>query len=67
VTQDLGPVIWTKFLKTAMLHVVLDWQQKYKTVLEKAFLFSFWRFYLLWLWCQQIRETIILRDENFFP
>jgi hypothetical protein len=37
----------TKFLKIAMLHVVLDWQQTYKTVLEKAFFLSFWRFYLL--------------------
>jgi hypothetical protein len=29
-----------------MLHVVLDWQKIYKTVLEKAFFFSFWHFYL---------------------
>ena len=39
-------MILTKFLKIAMLRVVLDWQKIYKTVLEKAFFFSFWRFYL---------------------
>jgi hypothetical protein len=36
----------TKVLKTAMLHVVLDWQNIYKIVLEKAFFFILWRFYL---------------------
>ncbi len=41
-------VILTKFSKIAMLHVVLDWQNKNKTVLEKAFFLSFWRFYLFW-------------------
>ncbi len=29
-----------------MLHVVLDRQEKSKTILEKAFFFIFWRFYL---------------------
>jgi hypothetical protein len=29
-----------------MLHVVLDWQKIYKIVLEKAFFFILWRFYL---------------------
>jgi hypothetical protein len=29
-----------------MLHVVLDWQKTYKIVLEKAFFFFLWRFYL---------------------
>ncbi len=29
-------MILTKFLKIAMLHVVLDWQKIYETVLEKA-------------------------------
>jgi hypothetical protein len=39
-------VILTKFLKTTMLHVVLDWRKIYKIVLEKAFFFTLWRFYL---------------------
>jgi hypothetical protein len=39
-------VILTKFLKIALLHVVLDWQNIYKTILEKAFFFIFWYFYL---------------------
>ncbi len=41
-----GPVILTKFLKIAMLHIVLDWQMIYKTVFVKAFFVFFWRFYL---------------------
>jgi hypothetical protein len=36
-------VILTKFLKIALLHVVLDRQ---KTILEKAFFYIFWYFYL---------------------
>jgi hypothetical protein len=32
-------VIFTKLLKIAMLHVVLDFQKIYKIVLEKAVLF----------------------------
>ncbi len=39
-------MILTKFLKIAMLHVVLDWQKIYMTVLDKALFFSFWHFYL---------------------
>jgi hypothetical protein len=39
-------VILTKFLKIAMPHVVLDWQKISKTILEKAFFFIFWCFYL---------------------
>ncbi len=39
-------MILTKFLKIALLHVVLDWQKIYKTILEKAFFFIFWCFYL---------------------
>jgi hypothetical protein len=38
-------VILTKFLKIAMLHVVLDWQKTYKIVSEKAFFFILWCFY----------------------
>jgi hypothetical protein len=38
------PVILTKFSKTDMLHVVLDWQKINKTVLEKAFFFKFLAF-----------------------
>ncbi len=41
-----GPVILTKLWKISMLHVVLDWQQIYKTVLKKAFILVFWRFHL---------------------
>jgi hypothetical protein len=47
-----GPVILTKiFLKIDMLHGVLDWQKLYKIVLEKAFFFILWRFYLFWFFC----------------
>ncbi len=41
-----GPVILTKFLKIDLLHVVFDWQNIYKTILEKAFFLIFWCFYL---------------------
>jgi hypothetical protein len=34
------------FFKLTMLHVVLDRQEISKTILEKAFFFIFWRFYL---------------------
>ncbi len=34
------------FFKLTMLHVVLDWQEISKTILEQAFFFIFWRFYL---------------------
>ncbi len=34
------------FLKIAMLYVVLDWQKISKIVLEKAFFFIVWHFYL---------------------
>jgi hypothetical protein len=30
-------VILTKFLKIALLHVVLNWQKIYKTILERHF------------------------------
>jgi hypothetical protein len=39
-------VILTKFSKMAMLHVVLNWQKISKTILEKAFFFIVWHFYL---------------------
>jgi hypothetical protein len=39
-------VILTKFFKIALLHEVLNWQKIYKTILEKAFFFIFWCFYL---------------------
>jgi hypothetical protein len=34
------------FFKLTMLHVVLDWQKISKTILEKAFFFILWCFYL---------------------
>ncbi len=40
-------MILTKFSKIAMLHVVLNRQNISKTILEKAFFFIVWRFYLL--------------------
>jgi hypothetical protein len=46
-------MILTKFLKIAMLHVVLDWQKIYKTILEKALFFILWRFYLFWVFVLQ--------------
>jgi hypothetical protein len=33
----VGPVILTNLFKTAMLHVVLDWQKIFKNVSDKAF------------------------------
>jgi hypothetical protein len=42
-------VILTKFSKFAMLHVVLNRQKIYKTILEKAFFFIVWRFYLFFV------------------
>ncbi len=39
-------MILTKFLKIALLHVVLEWQKIHKTILEKAFFLIFWCFYL---------------------
>jgi hypothetical protein len=39
-------VILTKCLQIALLHVVLDWQKIYKSILEKAFFLIFWCFYL---------------------
>ncbi len=39
-------MILTKILKIALLHVVLDWQKIYKTILEKVFFLIFWCFYL---------------------
>ncbi len=39
-------MILTKFLKFALLHVVLEWKKRYKTILEKAFFLIFWCFYL---------------------
>jgi hypothetical protein len=40
------PVIVTTFLKIPVLYVVLDWQEIYKTVIEKAFVFILLHFYL---------------------
>jgi hypothetical protein len=39
-------VILTKFLKIAMLHVVLNRQRISKTILKKAFFFIVWHVYL---------------------
>jgi hypothetical protein len=44
-------VILTKFLKIAMLQVVLDWQKIYKAMLEKALFFTFWPFCLFFGSC----------------
>jgi hypothetical protein len=47
-----GPVIWTKFWKLSMLHVVLDWQKIYKIVLEKDIFLYFVAFlsFLFFVW-----------------
>ncbi len=44
---QLGPVILKKIVKIALLYVGWDWQKVYKLVLEKAFFFSLWCFYLV--------------------
>ncbi len=36
---ELGTMIFIKILKISMLHVVLDWQKLYKTVLKRHFSF----------------------------
>jgi hypothetical protein len=40
------PVRLIDFFKLTMLHVVFDRQKISKTILEKAFFFSLWCFYL---------------------
>ncbi len=42
-------MILTKFSKMTMLHVVLNWQKISKTILEKAFFFIVWHFYLFFV------------------
>ncbi len=44
-------MILTKFLKIALLRVVLEWQKIYKTILEKAFFLFFWFFLSLFGFC----------------
>jgi hypothetical protein len=51
-----------------MLHVVLEWQRRHKPVLEKAFFFTSWSFYLFRFLCPKKRwKMALLRDDNFFP
>ncbi len=59
-------MILTKFLKIAMLRVVLDWQKIYETVLEKALSFRFWRFYLFLVLVSKNLKMALLRGEFFF-
>ncbi len=63
---EWGPLILRKFLKIAMLHVILDQQKTEKTVLEKAFFFLLRHFYLFWLLCRKIWKMALLRGEIFF-
>jgi hypothetical protein len=49
-----------------MLHVVFDWQNIYKIVLEKAFFFILWRFYLLFVLLSKNFKNDLLRGEIFF-
>jgi hypothetical protein len=49
-----------------MLHVDFDWQKIYKIVLEKAFFFILWRFYLLLVLLSKNFKNDILRCEFFF-
>ncbi len=50
-------MILTKFLKIALLHVVLDRQKISKTILEKAFFFI--------LWCSYLFLTFVLINFKF--
>ncbi len=65
-TVQEGPVILTKFLKIALLRVVLDWQKIYKTILEKAFFFNLWCYYLFSAFVLINFKISLLRGENFF-
>jgi hypothetical protein len=49
-----------------MLHVVLDWQEISKTILEKAFFFIFWRFYLFSVFVLINFKIGPSESENFF-
>jgi hypothetical protein len=59
-------VILSKFLKIALLHVVLEWKKIYKTILEKAFFLIFWCFYLFSAFVLINLKSTLLRGENFF-
>jgi hypothetical protein len=59
-------VILTKNWKIAMLHVVLYWQKIYKIVLEKAFFFILWLFYLFLVFEWKNLKKALLRGENFY-
>jgi hypothetical protein len=39
-----------------MLHVVLDWQKIYKTVLNKAVFFIWWRFYFFGFYVKNVKN-----------
>ncbi len=54
------------FLKLTMLHVVLDRQKISKTILEKAFFFVLWCFYLFLIFVLINFKIGSLRGENFF-
>ncbi len=54
-------MISTKFLKIALLHVVLDRLKINKTISAKAFFLIFWCFYLFLAFV-----SALLRGENFF-
>jgi hypothetical protein len=49
-----------------MLHVVLDRQKISETILEKAFFFILWRFYLFPVFVSQNLKKALLRGETFF-
>ncbi len=61
-------MILIKFSKIAMLHVVLDWQKIYNTVLEKAFFFIFFGVSIFYRFlCRKILNLALLSGENFVP
>jgi hypothetical protein len=53
------------FFKLTMLHAVLDRQKTTKTILEKAFFFILWRFYLFSVFVSQHLKTALLWGDFF--
>ncbi len=53
------------FFKLTMLHAVFDRQKTSKTILEKAFFFILWRFYLFSVFVSQHLKTALLWGDFF--
>ncbi len=54
------------FFNLTMLNVVLNWHKISKTILEKAFFFILWNFYIFLVFVSKLWKTALLRGEIFF-